>query len=54
MVQIQPGKYVLEHAGYTSPTRQHELYHTIVIGTRSALEDVGHGVGIDGLSVRGV
>ena len=23
-VQIQPGNYVLDHAGYTAPTRQHD------------------------------
>ena len=28
MVQIQPRKYVLDHAGSTAPTRQHELDHT--------------------------
>ena len=30
VVQIQPWKHVLaaDHAGYTAPTRQHELDHT--------------------------
>ena len=28
MVQIQPRKYVLDHAGYTASTGQNELYHT--------------------------
>ena len=28
VVQIQPRKHVLDHAGYTAPTRQHELDHT--------------------------
>ena len=28
MVQIQPRKRVLDHAGCTTPTRQHELDHT--------------------------
>ena len=28
VVQTQPRKYVLDHAGYTAPTLQHELDHT--------------------------
>ena len=28
VVQIQPRKRVLDHAGYTAPTRQHKLDHT--------------------------
>ena len=28
IVQIQPRKHVLDHAGYTASTRQHELDHT--------------------------
>ena len=28
VVQIQPRKHALDHAGYTAPTRQHELDHT--------------------------
>ena len=28
IVKIQPRKHVLHHAGYTAPTRQHELDHT--------------------------
>ena len=28
IAQIQPRKVVLDHAGYTAPTRQHELDHT--------------------------
>ena len=28
VVQIQPRKHVPDHAGYTAPTRQHELDHT--------------------------
>ena len=28
VVQIQPRKHALDRAGYTAPTRQHELDHT--------------------------
>ena len=28
MSQIQPSKHVLDDAGYTAPTRQHELDYT--------------------------
>ena len=28
VAQTQPRKPVLDHAGYTAPTRQHELNHT--------------------------
>ena len=28
VVQIQPSKYVLDHAGWTAPNRQHEPDHT--------------------------
>ena len=28
IIQIQPRKYVIDHADYTAPRRQHELYHT--------------------------
>ena len=28
IVQVQPRRYVLDHADYTAPTRQHELDRT--------------------------
>ena len=40
-VQIQPGKHVRDHAGYTAPNRQHELDHTQYnIGKTYALKDL--------------
>ena len=27
-VQVQPSQHVRDHAGYTAPTRQHQLDHT--------------------------
>ena len=50
IVQVHPRKsYVLDHADYTAPTRQHELDH----GTDqelSALQDLDHGMRTDYLS----
>ena len=52
MVQLQSRKYVLNHAGYTATTRQHELDHTDHTDhtdqrNLSALEHVDCSVGID-------
>ena len=49
IVQIQPGKHVLDHTDYAGPTRQHGRDHP-KIGNRSALPGrlhIDHGVGLD-------
>ena len=38
LVQIQPRKLVLDHAGYTVPTRQHELSGRVLTPLERALE----------------
>ena len=47
MVQIQPRTPVLDHADFTTPIRQHELY--IQIRSLSSVKDLDHEVGIDDL-----
>ena len=49
-IQIQPRKPVLGHAGYTAPTRQHGLDHTVQIRNLSALKILDRDVAIDYLS----
>ena len=36
-IQIQPRKHALDHAGWTAPTRQHELLHIAQSRNTSAL-----------------
>ena len=59
MAQLQPRKHILNHAGYTAPTRQHELdhkahtdhtYHTDHTDYLPCLADLDYEAGIDDLS----